>query len=481
MFVYISMFDKKENITDIVYIKILCSIIYMIKTPFGNKNIIYADFAGSGRIDNKIEEYMNKNIVPYYSNTHSNSYCGRLMTFYIKQSKKAIRKSVNGNKDDMIIFTGNGCTGAVNHLIHILDLKMKTDPVTVIFVSIAEHHSNYLPWSHVPVKFETILIDKETGYIDMKMLEEKLILYKNNPKICSFTAGSNVTGVNQKVYDIASLVHRYDGLIFFDFAATAPYVQINMNHSEGYFDAIYISTHKFVGGPGCPGILIAKKDLFINNVPYYPGGGTVFFVCHRYIKYNRNPETKESGGTPNILGSIKAGLVFQQKDKKLDKIVSRNQEINSKVYLRLKNTKNLILLNHQPNNDNVPIYSFKIKELHYNYIVVLLNDLYGIQSRGGIACCSLYAQFLLNVHSEKQDDICRNILDESEYPSDYGWCRITFHYTMTDEIIEIILQAIEYVAMNGHKLLPRYSFDKESNQWMYKGFKYTHPIYEIIE
>ena len=381
----------------------------MIRTPFGDKKIIYADYAGTGKLDNEIEKYMERNVIPYYSNTHSNSYCGSLMTHYIKKSKKAIRKSVHGSKDDMIIFTGNGSTGAINHLIHILDLKNKTNPVTVVFVSIAEHHSNYLPWSHIPVKFETIPIDKDTGYIDIKKLEEDFILYKNNPKICSFTAGSNITGVNQKVYEIAKLVHQYDGLILYDFAATAPYVPIDMNNQDGYFDAIYISTHKFQGGPGCPGILIAKKYLFLNDIPYYPGGGTVYFVCHRYIKYYRDPETKETGGTLNILGAIKAGLVFQQKDKKLAQIISRNKEINNQVYLRLKNIKNLLLLNHQQNNDNVPIYSFKIDKLHYNYIVVLLNDLYGIQSRGGIACCSLYAQFLLNIHSDKQDNICRGI------------------------------------------------------------------------
>lgn len=453
----------------------------LIKTPYGSKYFINADFTASGIVYKPIERYLHDHVLRFYNNVHSNAHNGQLMAYYLEESKNLIRKSVGAKPCDKVIFTGNGCTGAIAHLIHILELKKPTNPRGKVFITVAEHHSNYLPWTHVPVDLVIVPFTDE-GIIDLAFLKAELLKgqKEGRPMICSIIAGSNVTGVIQPVYSVAKLAHIYGSLAFFDFAASGPYVQINMHSHEDpdiYFDAIFLSPHKFLGGPGTPGILIAHNKLFRNEEPYCPGGGTVRFVCNDYKKYIEDPEKRETGGTPNIIGCIKAGLVFQLKDELIHYIAKREAQINQQVSTFLAKVANLHIVGPTlPTiHDKYPVCSFTISDLHYNFIVVLLNDLFGIQTRGGVSCCSLYAQNLLHINKKHQKTIYRQILDGHGVPNEYGWCRVSFHYSMPPYVIDYILNAIQYVAQYGSQYMEEYTYCETKNSWTHIGYEPMYP------
>jgi len=461
-----------------------------IHTPYGELAAINADYTASGAPYEPIERFIRERVNPYYANTHSNAHNGQLMANYITQSKSLIRKSVGAKDCDKVIFTGSGCSGAIIHLIHNLNLRKPTPVKTCVFITVAEHHSNYLPWQHLPVKVNIIPF-KDDGKIDTVKLEQELRNCKKgkHPIVCCFIAGSNVTGVLQPVDQVSQTVHNYGGLIFWDYAGCAPYVPINMHKdvkSNMYFDGIVMSPHKFLGGPGTPGVLVANCETFKNKEPFCPGGGTVRFVCKKFTTYNDNLETRETGGTPNIIGCIKAGLVFQLKDSHITKIVQRNRAINKLVrpFFDSKEIKDLnIELINPPTElsdmSNVPIYSFRIKPFHYNYIVALLNDLHGIQSRGGVSCCSLYAQHLLKMTPKERDNIYHEIVGEHGVPAEYGWCRVTFHYTMSNETVKFILQSIKDVARRASELQKIYKYLPDKNNWIHANWEQKFPLLKL--
>lgn len=444
----------------------------IINTPFGEKYLINADVTASGYPNKLIDNYITNKILPYYNNTHSNAYSGRMMSHYIMEAKSLIKQSVNACPNDQLIFTGNGCSGAVNHLVHCLNLHHQTPEDVVVFISKAEHHSNHLPWTHLPVTLIYIPLLKN-GLFDLEFFERELIKYQRHPLIiASLIATSNVTGVHQDTHHISQLVHRYGGLVFWDFAASAPYIPINVHYNDKigqYYDAIFISPHKFFGGPGTPGILIANQHLFRNDIPYCPAGGTVRFACPTYQTYSQDIETKETGGTPNILGSIKAGLVFDFKNRLQNYIIQWDNEIIKYISKSFKNIPNIKFINPINTLHRQPILSFMIDGLHYNFIVVLLNDLFGIQSRGGISCCSLLAQDILRIDSYHQKIIHDQIVNNRGNPPNYGWCRVSFHYSMPIYIVDYIIFAIQFIAHYGTQICKRniYKYYPSQNTWLY--------------
>ncbi|CAF4237492.1 unnamed protein product, partial [Rotaria sp. Silwood2] len=290
-----------------------------VNTPWGSRKIIYADYTASGRGLTFIEHYMLNNVLPYYSNTHTiNNACALQTTKFREGARTIIKQYVNATDDDVVIFTGSGSTAAINKLVDVLQLREENvRSKTVVFVTTFEHHSNILPWKETGVEVIRIPNNKQ-GLIDEDFLKNQLKYYHDEVKkhiICTFNAASNVTGIRTDVDHVSKLVHQYNGWIFWDYAAAAPYLKIDMNAPElAYKDAVFISTHKFVGGPSTPGILIAKKKLFTNQVPSKVGGGTVNFVTRTHTEYVKDIEVREEGGTPNILGAIRAGLVFHLKE-----------------------------------------------------------------------------------------------------------------------------------------------------------------------
>lgn len=297
-----------------------------IQTPYGLRKTIYADYTASGRSLSFIEKYLQSEVIPMYANTHTlASHTGKQTTLFRQESRNIIKRCVHGSKDDVVFFTGNGATGAVILLSHILQLKnkIKESKSPVVLVGPYEHHSSLLPWKETGA--EVIQIAEKSngqGGVDLGDLEEKLIAFKDRHFVLgSFSACSNITGILCDTVSITSLLHKYNAFAFFDYASAAPYVDIDMNPRTANDDprqyekdAIAISTHKFVGGPQTPGILVIKKRFLSNSVPSKPGGGTVFFVTEKSHRYLENFEEREEGGTPNIIGDIRAGLVFQLKE-----------------------------------------------------------------------------------------------------------------------------------------------------------------------
>jgi selenocysteine lyase/cysteine desulfurase len=453
----------------------------IINTPYGKRHIIYADYTASGKSYHKIEKFIKHYVLPYYANTHSNAYCGKLMAKYIKASKQQIKKSLNCVETDKIIFTGSGTSCATTHFIHLLDFK-KGDK-NVVIISEFEHNSNFLPWRHEPVDLQ-IVKNLDNGLIDLDDLERILIKYqKYDKKIIACSAGSNITGIKQNTNKISILGHQFGFKVAFDYAAVGPYVKINMHtliNEYDYIDAIYLSPHKFLGGPGTPGLLVANECIFLNNCPYFPSGGTVRYTSKSKNIYSNNLEVRESGGTPNIIGCIRMGFVFQLKDKLQEYIIKREKEIVCKIKQELKKINNITLLNPEcdPNITQIPIYSFVVHKLHYNYVVALLNDLFGIQSRGGVSCSGIYAQQLLDINKKDEQQIINTIVHDEGVPREYGWIRITFHYTMTDFIINYIIKAIDFVSNYGHLFLNQYQYDKNNNIWSHKYYKEKEVIYD---
>ncbi len=431
------------------------------QSPYGEQKIIYADWTASGRLYRPIEEKLLNEIGPYVANTHTEtSITGSSMTLAYHKARNIIKDHVNASKDDVLITLGTGMTGAVNKFQRILGLKVSEslkdytqvpDALRpIVFISHMEHHSNQTSWLETIAKVEVIPCDSE-GLICLESFEKLLHQYKDHPiKIASVTACSNVTGIKTEYHKVARLIHSYNGLCFVDFACSAPYVNINMHpeDEEDYLDAIFFSPHKFLGGPGASGVLIFNKKLYKNLVPDNPGGGTVSYTNpwgdHDYID---DIETREDGGTPGFLQAIKVALAIQLKEQMgVENILGREHEINARIFKALFDIENLTILAEE-HTDRLGVFSFYIDDAHYNLIVKLLNDRFGIQTRGGCSCAGTYGHFLLNVDQLTSKAIEQKILEGClmERP---GWVRMSIHPTMTNAEVDYICDAIKDTAKN---------------------------------
>lgn len=452
------------------------------ESPYGRKKVIYADWTASGRLYRPIEEKMLNAIGPYVANTHTEtSVTGSSMTLAYHNARNIIKKHVNASKDDVLITVGTGMTGAINKFQRILGLKVSENlkPHTevpealrpVVFVSHMEHHSNQTSWLETIARVEVIPCNEE-GLICLKSFSKLLDKYKEHPiKIAAITACSNVTGIRTEYHAIAKMIHQNNGLCFVDFACSAPYVEINMHPEDPdeYLDAITFSPHKFLGGPGASGVLVFNKKLYKNVVPDNPGGGTVSYTNpwgdHDYID---DIETREDGGTPGFLQAIKIALSIQLKEKiGIKNILDREHELNERIFKKLFKIKNLHLLakNH---TDRLGVFSFYIDDAHYNLIVKLLNDRFGVQTRGGCSCAGTYGHFLLNVDKSTSKYIEKQILDGClvERP---GWIRMSIHPTMTNTEIDFICEAIKEVAANFKAWEKEYTYSIEKNEFIHNS------------
>jgi selenocysteine lyase/cysteine desulfurase len=456
----------------------------VINGPFGPRRLMYADYVASGRSYGPIEDTIRNSVLPLYANTHTeSSTTGRQSTAYREQARSIIGQSLNAGDDDAILFCGAGCTGAIDKLIGILRLKLpkgisrfgiKTEIAAknrpVVFIGPYEHHSNDVQWRETIADVVTIA-ETDDGLLDLTDLEKQLKKYKNRPlKIGSFSAASNVTGIITDVQPVAKILHEHGAMACFDFAASAPYVSIDMNPDGGIpLDAIYISAHKFLGGPGTPGLLVLKKELAQNKTPVIPGGGTVSYVSPCAQAYLSDIEHREEGGTPDIVGAIRAGLVFDLREKiGAQKISTHEQKFSELAIKRWGAHKNIQILG-SSTAERLPIFSFLIrsgkgKYLHYNFVVALLNDLFGIQGRGGCSCAGPYGHRLLDIdlHMSQEYEAVISTGVEILKP---GWVRAGFNYFYSDEEAELLLSAVEWIAEHGKEMLTYYGFNSATGVW----------------
>ena len=466
----------------------------VIESPYGERRVTYADYTASGRALSFIESFIQDEVMPMYANTHTESSgTGLQTTRFREDARQIIHDAVGGGDEDVVIFCGSGATSAINKLVDVLNIRLPArlddqyslsqhipaEERPVVFIGPYEHHSNELPWRESIA--DVVTIDENSdGQIDLEQLERELKRYQHRPlKIGSFSAASNVTGIGSKTCQTAILLHQYGALSFWDFAAAGPYVEIEMNmQTEGEFghlaykDAIFISPHKFIGGPGTPGILVAKKHLFTNRVPAMPGGGTVSYVNAKEHRYLDCPIHREEGGTPDIVGAIRAGLIFQLKESVGHEAIRAAEEsyIQRAIQKWSKHPNIQILGN--PNSWRLSIVSFMIRDgdqyLHHNFVVALLNDLFGIQARGGCSCAGPYGHRLLGIDLTTSHAFEQEVLRGCEGIKP-GWTRLNFNYFISEETFDFLIQAVEIVASEGWKLLPQYSFDPMTGQWKHRA------------
>ncbi len=452
------------------------------ESPYGKKNIIYADWTASGRLYGPIEDKILNEIGPFVANTHTEtSITGSVMTRAYHDARAIIKKHVNASKDDVLITEGTGMTGAINKFQRILGIRLNEnlkghtsvpeEKRPIIFVSHMEHHSNQTSWLETIARVKVIPSNDE-GLPCLKSLEALLEQYRGVPiKIAAVTACSNVTGIQTDYHQIAKIMHRNNGLCFVDFACSAPYVGIDMHpeNEEEYLDAITFSPHKFLGGPGTSGVLVFNKKLYKNLVPDNPGGGTVSYTNpwgdHDYID---DIETREDGGTPGFLQAIRIALSIKLKEQMgVGNILGREHELNAIVFERLSRISNLRVLA-PGHTDRLGVISFYIEGAHYNLVVKLLNDRFGVQTRGGCSCAGTYGHYLLNVDQNTSKSIEQKILEGClmERP---GWVRMSMHPTMTDGEARFICDDIAEVAENFGQWQRDYAYSPTKNEYIHNS------------
>lgn len=467
---------------------------YTFKTPFGQRFMTYADYIASGRNLRFFERYL-LHVQESYANTHTeDDITGKSTTKLLHAAEERIKRAVNGDEHTRIISCGTGATGAVQRLQEILGVaipphtKERISEVLgiradnywwelknrqpVVFVSAYEHHSNEVTWRECLAEVVEIGL-RQDGCLDLSDLESKVndSQYEGRMKIGSFSAASNVTGIKTQVYDVAKIVHRAGGIVCFDYAASAPYVRINMNKDEeSYFDAVFVSPHKFLGGPGANGLLLFRDELYRTDLPpTCGGGGTVDYVSPSGHDFVDDIEEREKAGTPGTLQLIKAALAFDLKEEiGIDLIETAEHKFIKSAMEKLAGHENIeVLGNHDPDK-RISIFSFNIRHgeryLHPKFVTRLLNDLFGIQSRAGCSCAGPYGHTLLKIDQQKSERYRKQILNgcNSIKP---GWVRVGFHYSLSQDDFEFICDAIRFVAEHGYRFLSRYSMDMASGAW----------------
>jgi selenocysteine lyase/cysteine desulfurase len=489
-------------------------------TPFGKKPLVYADYTASGRSLYHIENYM-LYLQQYYANTHTeDDFTGKIMTTLMHQAEKEIKQAVNAGKCGKIIFCGSGATAAITKLQQILGVywppatekrmeafinscleryqykngechqKLLNHIETnkpIVFIGPYEHHSNEIMWRETLCDVVEIPLD-EDGKLDLVALEKAVSKeeYANRPKIGSFSAASNVSGIKTPVYEAARILHKHNALACFDFAACAPYIEMDMNKDEEcYFDAIFLSPHKFLGGPGTSGILIFNERIYRKDLPpTVAGGGTVDFVTMDKERYIEDVETREKAGTPAILQNIKAALVFQLKEKiGVENIEKIEHYFLKRFYNEFENDERIVFYGPKNIAEKINIIPFNIrhkdKYLHPKFVTKLLNDMFGIQTRAGCSCAGPYGHRLLNIDQEISRYYQCLIGVDKFHGIKPGWVRLNLHYSLSISEFEYLISALKFAIEKAHLLLPLYHFEMMLGDWNYIGYENQKFLYEL--
>jgi len=464
-----------------------------LDTPFGRRLVCYADLTASGRYLHFVEAWLRR-VRPFYANSHTAiSSTGRIITELREEARRVIHRALNAGPKDEVLFVGAGATAAVNKLVGLLGWRI-SEPLEreyhlsqhipreqrpVVLVGPYEHHSNELPWLESIAEVVEVGLSP-SGLLDLSDLERKLAAFKHRPYVLgSFSAASNVTGVLTDVRAVSRLLHKYGALACFDYAAGGPYMPIDMHPGDEAerIDALVLSTHKFIGGPESSGVLVASRDFFKTRSPERPGGGTVEFVASFEavsIDYAQRLDEREEGGTPAILGDIRAGTAFLVKEMAGPKrVLEHEQRIAAYALSRLKRHPNIELLG-PTEVPRLPIISFNIKRLHHDFVSALLDHLFGVQNRAGCACAGPYGHRLLGLDREKSEAyrlaVARGLIGVKP-----GWVRLTLPFYASEEDLEFLLSAIEFVADHGRAFVPAYRLGWLDGVWRH----IEHPMHDV--
>jgi selenocysteine lyase/cysteine desulfurase len=429
-----------------------------IAGPFGVRPLVYADHTASGRALGFVEDFIRAQVLPWYANTHTEaSATGRRTTALREEARRLVRDGVGGGDEHAVIFCGSGSTAAIDKLRRMLN-------PAVVFVGPYEHHSNELPWRESGAEVVRVAPDR---------LEEALRRHTGDGlRIGSFSAGSNVTGVRTDVDAVSDLLHRHGALACWDYAAAGPHGGLSMcgdgRYRLGHRDAVFLSPHKFPGGPGTPGVLVVRRDLVTNKVPTVPGGGTVVYVHDGAAHYVEDLEHREEGGTPAIVESIRAGLVLQLHRAVGDAVVREREDAHVRRALASWRGNRAIKILGAAGGDRMPIVSFTMRGLHHNFVVALLSDLFGIQARGGCSCAGPYGHDLLGIGPERARELAAEAV-AGRLGVKPGWARVSFAYYLSPAQVDYIVEAVHLIATYGPRIQGEYRFDVYTGQWTHRS------------
>ena len=438
-----------------------------IAGPFGRKALVYADYVASGRALFSVERFVLEKILPYYANSHTEaSYCGGFMTGFREAARRVIADSCGADESHAVIFAGSGATAGLNRLVNLFGVNARSADGARPRVVIGpyEHHSNILPWRESGAEIVEIR-EGPDGDLDLDDLDRRLAESKERPVICAFSAASNVTGIVSNVVEITRRANAAGARIIWDYAGAGPYLPIKLRPAnDAEIDAVVISPHKFIGGPAASGVLIVRRDAVESRKPTWPGGGTVKFVSPTVHDYSESLEAREEGGTPNVIGDIRAALAFLVKEAiGQDNFVTRNAAL-SKRALSAWSTIDRIQILGNLRAERLPIISFRIKDgkggyVHHQLITRMLSDLYGIQARGGCACAGPYVHRLLDIDEMESSQLRQAIAagDEIRKP---GFTRLNFSVLLSDDKVQYILDSVAQLAQNATKFLDCYTVDR---------------------
>ena len=459
-----------------------------LDTPFGRRRLTYADHTASGRGVALIEDQI-RSALEMYGNTHTeDDATGTLTSERLRQAEATIKRLVNAGPQHKIVTVGAGTTAAVHQLQQILgiylppagrDFFQPRDEANrpLVFVGPYEHHSNEVSWRECFAEVVEIELTDD-GLLDLDDLRSKASdpRWSERRKIGAFSAASNVSGVTTPVYEVARILHENGALAFFDFAAAAPYVQMDMRRdAHSSFDALYFSPHKFLGGPGSCGVLIFDEAIYRADLPPTIGaGGTVDFVGFEGQAYSTDIEVREKPGTPGILQTLRAALAMELKEMLgPERIASHEAQLARRAHAVLCGHPGIELMGGVGPEDRLPIFSFNVRVgsswLHPRYVTTLLNDLFGIQSRAGCSCAAPYGHRILHIDERKSRELRRSIMC-GNIGLKPGWARVNFHFLHTDDEVDFICRSILFVADHGKKFLPLYRFDMRSGVWRHRDF-----------
>ncbi|MCP9484133.1 aminotransferase class V-fold PLP-dependent enzyme [Shimia sp. CNT1-13L.2] len=427
-----------------------------IETPCGRKPLIYADYIASGRPLRQVETFVMEDILPFYANSHTvDSHCGATMTNMREEAREVIATHCGGNTDEhAVIFSGSGATSALNHLVHLLGLRdaAQRGEKTFVLIGPYEHHSNILPWRESGAEVIEIAEAPDGGPDLAQLTMELARCTVEGLVVAAFSAASNVTGVCTDVAKVTRLVKTYGAAMVWDYAGGGPYLPISMAQPGGFgIDAVALSPHKFIGGPGASGVLVMRRDAVKTALPSRPGGGTVAFVNGESHDYVTRLEQREEGGTPNVIGDIRAALAMIVKEViGQEEISARNAGNAGKAFAAWGDVPGIEILA-ADRQDRLPFLSFVPRgadgqRMDYRAFTRALSDRFGIQARGGCSCAGPYVHSLMAISDAQSAQIREDILagDGKTKP---GFVRLNLSYLMDDETMDYILNAvIELVA-----------------------------------